>query len=274
MPRAGRIGAAGGVTIAARAGRGRGTWLTTDAPLPAIGRQRGPALRSGMAEPAPPSCRMPPRPSRIRRRLPPRRLVEQFETILAIRGDAPSPRMYYLDGELELMAPSQDHEKIKPTFGRLVEAGPMIGRSSWTASARGRCARAPPSARGPDECSPVVARRTTPTSPFEVVWTSWRARQARDLTAASARARCGCGGRRDRVYALRWRPLRSAWRAERCCRARLRWSPRSCRPQPFRRGARLPPGAASPVTGGSRHPASAPAAGPGSARSRRPRFPA
>jgi len=98
---------------------------------------------------------------------------EQFETILAIRGDAPSPRMYYLDGELELMAPSQDHEKIKTTFGRLVEAWAddreieLDGFGSWTLRTRARKRGAEP-----DECYTVGGEKDHPDIAIEVVWTS------------------------------------------------------------------------------------------------------
>lgn len=45
-----------------------------------------------------------------------------FEAQLALRGDAPVPRMAYLEGVLELMSPSKDHERIKSYIGRLLEA--------------------------------------------------------------------------------------------------------------------------------------------------------
>jgi hypothetical protein len=47
---------------------------------------------------------------------------EQFETVLAIRGDRSAPRMTYLEGELELTSPSKPHEHLKSLIGRLVEA--------------------------------------------------------------------------------------------------------------------------------------------------------
>jgi Uma2 family endonuclease len=45
-----------------------------------------------------------------------------FETILAIRGDASRPRIAYLDGVLEFMSPPSNHEAIKTCLARLVEA--------------------------------------------------------------------------------------------------------------------------------------------------------
>jgi len=44
-----------------------------------------------------------------------------FEAMLALRGEASVPRMAYLQGALELMSPSKDHERIKSYLGRLVE---------------------------------------------------------------------------------------------------------------------------------------------------------
>jgi Uma2 family endonuclease len=45
-----------------------------------------------------------------------------YEAQLALRGDAPIPRMAYLEGAMELMSPSKDHERIKSYLGRLLEA--------------------------------------------------------------------------------------------------------------------------------------------------------
>ena len=40
----------------------------------------------------------------------------EYETLLAIRGDEAGVRMAYLEGTLELMTPSRDHETLKKTF--------------------------------------------------------------------------------------------------------------------------------------------------------------
>lgn len=45
----------------------------------------------------------------------------QFESFLRIRRESASPRIAYLDGVLELRAPSQAHEGIKSRIGRLLE---------------------------------------------------------------------------------------------------------------------------------------------------------
>lgn len=47
---------------------------------------------------------------------------EDYERLLEIRGDKSAPRINYLEGELEIMSPSKDHEQIKSFIGRLLEA--------------------------------------------------------------------------------------------------------------------------------------------------------
>lgn len=63
---------------------------------------------------------------------------KDFEVVLAVRGDAPRPRMYFLDGEIELMSPSGGHEDNKKILARLLEYWalesdvPLEGYGSWT----------------------------------------------------------------------------------------------------------------------------------------------
>ena len=97
-----------------------------------------------------------------------------FEIILHIRGDRSGVRLTYLNGVLELMSPSIDHEGIKKTIARLVEAYaeekgiPFNGFGSWTLKNPGRAR-----ALEPDECySLSVGRPTRPDLAIEVVWTS------------------------------------------------------------------------------------------------------
>ncbi len=98
---------------------------------------------------------------------------EQYEAILAIRGDDPSPKLMYLDGELELMSPSRTHEWVKTTLARLLEAwaderGVAIeGYGGMTMRRRRRM-------RGlePDECYVVGEPKKTPDLAIEVIWTS------------------------------------------------------------------------------------------------------
>jgi Uma2 family endonuclease len=46
---------------------------------------------------------------------------EQYETLLTIVGDRPGYRLTYLDGTLEILMPSPEHEAIKKTIARLLE---------------------------------------------------------------------------------------------------------------------------------------------------------
>ncbi|HEV2722636.1 MAG TPA: Uma2 family endonuclease [Thermoanaerobaculia bacterium] len=47
---------------------------------------------------------------------------EDYERLLEIRGDHSAPRISYLEGEVEIMSPSRNHEQIKSAIGRLLEA--------------------------------------------------------------------------------------------------------------------------------------------------------
>lgn len=98
-----------------------------------------------------------------------------YEVLLALRGDASVPRLTYLSGELELMSPSQGHERIKKLLARLLETYalakrlPLNGFGSWTL-------RNAPRERGaePDECYVLGEGRgkDRPDLAIEVVWTS------------------------------------------------------------------------------------------------------
>jgi len=98
-----------------------------------------------------------------------------YEVLLALRGDAPVPRLTYLGGELELMSPSQDHERIKTLIARLLEVYalaktlPLNGFGSWTL----RNARRERGAE-PDECYVLGDARgkDRPDLAIEIVWTS------------------------------------------------------------------------------------------------------
>jgi Uma2 family endonuclease len=45
---------------------------------------------------------------------------QDFEALLAIRGDRAGVRMYYLDGEIELVSPTKIHVGRKKTLARLL----------------------------------------------------------------------------------------------------------------------------------------------------------
>jgi Uma2 family endonuclease len=78
---------------------------------------------------------------------------QDFEALLAIRGERPGVRMYYLDGEIELVSPTKIHEGHKKTLARLLEIWAMEsdialnGYGSWTLKKELREAGAEP-----DEC--------------------------------------------------------------------------------------------------------------------------
>ncbi|MGH9163696.1 MAG: Uma2 family endonuclease [Vicinamibacteraceae bacterium] len=99
---------------------------------------------------------------------------QDFELLLAMRGDRAGVRVTYLEGELELMSPSQSHEGIKKTIARILEAYALErgldigGFGSWTLK------NAPKErALEPDECYIVgSAPKARPDLAIEVIWTS------------------------------------------------------------------------------------------------------
>jgi Uma2 family endonuclease len=102
------------------------------------------------------------------------RTWSEFEILLALRGDRGGVRMFYLEGEIELMSPSESHEGIKTTIARLVEAYAddrgleFNGFGSWTL-------KSAPKERGaePDECYVIGATsKAKPDLAIEVIWTS------------------------------------------------------------------------------------------------------
>ncbi|WP_133510945.1 Uma2 family endonuclease [Candidatus Thiosymbion oneisti] len=101
---------------------------------------------------------------------------EDYERLVAARGDQCGVRVTYLEGELELMAPSIHHESLKTRLARLVEAYAetvgieLEGYGSWTVKSE-------PQARGfeADECyviGPIEELPEIPDIAIEVVWTS------------------------------------------------------------------------------------------------------
>jgi len=101
---------------------------------------------------------------------------EDYERLLELRGEKAVPRITYLEGTLEIMTPSRDHEGVKSLIGRLVEAyclhaGVRFSTyGSWTLKER-------KDDRGaePDECylfGDADPAATRPHLAIEVVWTS------------------------------------------------------------------------------------------------------
>jgi Uma2 family endonuclease len=96
-----------------------------------------------------------------------------YETLLAIRGDEAGVRMAYVEGTLELMTPSRDHEALKTTLARLLEAYAedlgveLEGYGSWTLKHHDL-------ERGvePDECYSIGRVGDVPDLAIEVIWTS------------------------------------------------------------------------------------------------------
>lgn len=98
-----------------------------------------------------------------------------FEVQLAMRGDASSPRMAYLDGALELMSPSKGHERMKSYLGRLVEVF-ALERNIALSPYGGWTLKGAPELAGvePDECYIVGPDqdKERPDLAIEVIWTS------------------------------------------------------------------------------------------------------
>jgi Uma2 family endonuclease len=98
-----------------------------------------------------------------------------YERILEMRGEAPVPRLAYLEGELEFMTPSLPHESIKSRIGRLVEVWCLekdiefSAGGSWTIKKKKA-----KSGLEPDECYIFgkVKGSKRPDLAIEVVWTS------------------------------------------------------------------------------------------------------
>ena len=118
---------------------------------------------------------------------------QAYEALVTWRGERAVPRLTYLEGELELMTPSPDHETQKKTLARLIEAFAdamdisLDGVGSWTVKQRDveRGAEA-------DECYILGSARKRPAAPdiaIEVVWTRggidklevWRKLGAREV---------------------------------------------------------------------------------------------
>lgn len=102
---------------------------------------------------------------------------EDYERLLAMRGESSVPRITYLEGLIELMSPSQYHELDKKRLSRLLEAWAeeagvdLEGYGSWTLKKK----RAKRGAEA-DECYTVNRRaaseRDRPDIAIEVIWTS------------------------------------------------------------------------------------------------------
>jgi Uma2 family endonuclease len=97
----------------------------------------------------------------------------QYEALLAIRGDAPVPRIAYSDGEIELMSPSRRHERTKSSVGSLVEAY-CFERGVYFDPIASTTLKASREEKGvePDESYAFTPGRDVPDLAIEVVLTS------------------------------------------------------------------------------------------------------
>lgn len=99
---------------------------------------------------------------------------ESYEAQMALRGESPVPRVAYLDGMMELMSPSRDHERLKSYIGSLVEAYALergIDLSTYGAWTLRNAPRA--SGLEPDECFIIGSDQSAerPDLAIEVQWT-------------------------------------------------------------------------------------------------------
>jgi Uma2 family endonuclease len=96
---------------------------------------------------------------------------QDYQALLEAREPKSWPRIIYLDGEIELMAHSWDHESIKKTVARLVEAYAeesdlaLNGAGSWTLRSRIKQAGAEP-----DECYSIGPVGRMPQLAIEIAW--------------------------------------------------------------------------------------------------------
>jgi Uma2 family endonuclease len=98
-----------------------------------------------------------------------------YQRLLEVRGERSAPRITYLEGCVEIMSPSREHESIKSVLGRLVEVFCLeldiefSSFGSWTIEDEDVDRGAEP-----DECY-VFGNVVDPKRPdlaIEVVWTS------------------------------------------------------------------------------------------------------
>lgn len=94
---------------------------------------------------------------------------DQYVALAESRGESAAPRLTYLEGELEIMSPSGDHERAKKLIARLVEAYDEVreiglfgmGSTTFRKQAKQRGLE-------PDECYCIGAVRELPDLAIEV----------------------------------------------------------------------------------------------------------
>lgn len=100
---------------------------------------------------------------------------EHYELLLAARGERPQPHMAYLDGVLEIMATSEDHERIKCWLRSLLEVY-MLDSGMDFGGVGGFTMKQELKRAGiePDQCYRIGSDQTRgrwPDLAIEVVWT-------------------------------------------------------------------------------------------------------
>ncbi len=99
-----------------------------------------------------------------------------YQALLALRGEPRRPKVAYLDGAVELMTTSREHEGIKGTIGRLVEVYCDERRLPWSTFGNWMLDDESEDAGAePDECyifGSTPCRKARPDLVIEVVWTS------------------------------------------------------------------------------------------------------
>jgi Uma2 family endonuclease len=97
----------------------------------------------------------------------------QYEALLDVRGEAPRPRMAYLDGELEIMTTGRRHEIGKKMLARLLEA--YCEERDISLNAMGNTTfkkKAKKVGLEPDECYCIGRLQAVPGLAIEIVHTS------------------------------------------------------------------------------------------------------
>lgn len=99
----------------------------------------------------------------------------EFEAMVALKGERRNPRLTFLDGALELMSPSFDHDRISRMLATLVSnycaarGIPVVPAGSWLLAQKRKRTGVEP-----DECfvfSDKPKRERRPHLVIEVVWT-------------------------------------------------------------------------------------------------------
>ncbi len=101
---------------------------------------------------------------------------DDYDRLVALRGESATPRLTFLKGELEIMTPSTHHEGVKTKWARLLEAWSeeagidLEGVGSWTIRNKRKKL-----GLEPDECYFVGGPKRGAAAPdiaLEVIWTS------------------------------------------------------------------------------------------------------